>query len=115
MDLDPRPCGPPGKRARRCAGAPGNEALPGQKGLTARSSIGSGRSAADGEALDLQGGLPDAHRHALTVLPASADSRIELEVAADHGDLGQDIRAVADEGGPLDRRADLAVVDQIGL
>src|SRR5690606_14633821 len=71
--------------------------------------------AAHGQALDQQGRLADADRHALAVLAAGADAGVERHVVADHGDLGQHVGAVADQGRALDRAADLAVLDQIGL
>src|SRR3989449_10178441 len=59
--------------------------------------------------------LADADRHALAVLAAGADAGIEREVVADHGDAMQVGRAVADQHGALQRRADLAVLDLVGL
>ena len=59
--------------------------------------------------------LADADRHALAVLAAGADAVIEREVVADHRDAVQVGRPVADQHGALDRRADLAVLDAIGL
>src|SRR5262245_38535027 len=73
------------------------------------------RRAADGEAVDPQGRLADADGHALAFLAAGADPRIECQVVADHADLGQHVRAVADERGALHGLADLAVLDQVGL
>src|SRR5207237_4839187 len=69
--------------------------------------------AADGQPVHAQGRLADPDRHALAILAAGADPVIELEVVADHRDLVHRVGAVADQGGALDRRADLAVLDQI--
>src|ERR1700684_2044372 len=38
------------------------------------------------DAVDAQGRLADANRHALTILPAGTDTVVEGEVVADHGD-----------------------------
>jgi hypothetical protein len=56
-----------------------------------------------------------ADRNALPLLAAGAHARVELHVVADHLDAGQSIRTVADQHGALDRRANLAVFDLIGL
>src|SRR5688500_4958254 len=72
-------------------------------------------SAANREPLDLECRLADADRHALAFLAAGADTRIEREVVADHGDARQHVGAVADQGGALHRMRDLAVLDQVGL
>ena len=42
--------------------------------------------AAHGHRVDLQRRLADADRHALAVLAADADARVELQVVADHAD-----------------------------
>ena len=60
-------------------------------------------------------GWPTPHRHALAVVAAGAHAGVELEVVADHADLLQHVRPVADQGRALDRRPDLAVLDQVGL
>src|SRR5262249_7186328 len=73
----------------------------------------SGRGAADGEAVDQHARLADADRHALAVLAAGADALVELHVVADHRDAGERIRPVADQHRALDRRTDLAVLDQV--
>jgi len=57
--------------------------------------------AAHGQVIDQQGRLADAHGHALAFLAAGADAAVELHIVADHGNPGQRIRAVADEGGAL--------------
>src|SRR5688572_13831071 len=73
------------------------------------------RGAADREAVDAQGGLPDADRHALALLAAGAHAGVQLHVVADHRDPGQRVGAVADDGRALDRVLDLAVLDPEGL
>lgn len=67
------------------------------------------------QSIHLQGRLSHAHRHALPVLAAGADAGVEFEVVAHHADAGQDVRAVADQGGALDRAGDPAVLDQVRL
>src|SRR3954469_25967973 len=59
--------------------------------------------------------LADADRYTLAVLAAGADPGIELKIVADHGDSVQVGRAVADQHGPLQRRAELAVFDFVRL
>src|SRR5258708_4823314 len=54
-------------------------------------------------------------RNAWPALAAHADALVEREIIADAGHLGQHARAVADQRRALDRRAELAVLDQIGL
>ena len=71
--------------------------------------------AADGQAVDAQGRLADAHRHALAFLAAGADAGVELHVVADHGHARERIGAVADDGRALDRVLDLAVFDPVGF
>src|SRR5450432_2456410 len=66
---------------------------------------------ADGQAIDAQRRLSDAHRHALAVLAAGADTRIERHVVTDHRHPRQRIGAVADQRGALDRIGELAVLD----
>src|SRR6516165_10312812 len=90
--------------------------------LLLRGSLGSERpqlasrvSAADRQAVHAQCRLTDANRYRLAVLAAGADPVVETEVVADHRDLGQRLRAVADQGRALDRGADFAILDQVGL
>src|SRR6266567_4039857 len=59
--------------------------------------------------------LADADRHALAVLAAGADAGIQREIVADHGDPVQVGRPVADQHRALQRRAELAVLDLVGL
>src|SRR5688572_27491016 len=75
----------------------------------------SGRRAADCDLVDADCRLADADRHALTVLAAGADAGVELHVIPDHLHAGQRVRTVADQHSALDRWADLAVLDLVGL
>ena len=59
--------------------------------------------------------LADADRHALAVLAAGADSRIERKIVPDHGDAVQVGRPVADQHRALQGCPDLAVLDLVGL
>src|SRR5579859_656818 len=83
--------------------------------LGRRCEFGSSGRAADGQPIHAQRRLADADRDTLAVLTAGADAVVELQVVADHGDLMQRVRAAADQGGTLDRGADPAVLDQVGL
>src|SRR5262249_57611226 len=67
------------------------------------------------DAVDADRRQADAHRHGLAVLAAGAHTLVELQVVADAGDPRERLRAVADQGGALDRRRDLSVLDQVGL
>src|SRR6476469_9505098 len=69
------------------------------------------RRTADGQSLDLQRRLTDAHRYALAVLAARADASIEREIVADHRHPGQRIRTVADQRRTLHRIGELSVLD----
>src|SRR5712671_4491522 len=71
--------------------------------------------AADRDALHAQRRLANADRHTLAVLAAGADAGVELEVVADHDDALEIGRPVADQHGALERRAELAVLDLVGL
>src|SRR5215831_3050880 len=75
----------------------------------------SSRGAAHGQGIDAQRRLADADRDALAVLAAGADAGIERHVVADQPDLGQRLGAGADQGRALDRRTELAVLDQVAL
>src|SRR5207247_7573686 len=74
-----------------------------------------GRGAADRQPVHAQRWLADPDRHALAVLAAGADAIVEPQIVADHRDLGDRVGAVADQRRTLDRRADLAVLDEVGL
>ena len=65
--------------------------------------------------LQLQGWLPDPDRHALPLLATDADPGIQRQIVADHGDLLHRLGPVANQGRPLERRGDLAILDEIGL
>src|ERR1700734_296286 len=69
----------------------------------------------NGDAVDAQGGLADADGNPLAVLAAGADAVVELEIVADHRHPVQVGRAIADQHGALDRRADFAVLEPIGF
>src|ERR1700757_4074795 len=71
--------------------------------------------AADGEAVDPERGLTHADGNALPILATGADSIVELEVVADHRDARENIRAIADQGRTLQRCADAALLDGVGL
>src|SRR5689334_10826784 len=71
--------------------------------------------AADRKTVDAQRRLTDADRHALSVLAAGADTGVEFHVVADHLHARECIGAIADQCGALDRRADFAVLDQVGF
>src|SRR5262249_36569208 len=58
---------------------------------------------------------PYAHRHALPVFPAGADTLIELQIVANHRDAGEHVWPVADQGSATHRRGHLSILDQIGL
>src|SRR5262245_65408398 len=70
---------------------------------------------ADGDLVHAQRGLSDTDRHALAVLAGGADARIEGEIVAYHCDTMEVGRPVADQHCALDRRADLTVLDPVGL
>src|SRR5476649_2360080 len=74
-----------------------------------------GGGAADGERIDAERRLADAHRHALAILAAGADAGIERHVVADHADAGERLGARANQRRALDRLAELAVLDQVTL
>jgi len=58
-------------------------------------------SAADSEVVDAQCGLPHAYGDALAFLAARADTIVELQIVTDHAHAGENVWAVADEGGPF--------------
>src|SRR4029078_8696469 len=70
---------------------------------------------ADGDLVHPQRRLSDPDRHALAVLAAGSDTRIEGEIVADDCGAMEVGRAVADQHGAFDRRADLAVLDPVSL
>ncbi|MCY1307470.1 hypothetical protein D9M70_573950 [compost metagenome] len=59
--------------------------------------------------------LADADWHPLAGLAAIADAGVELGVVTDHGHALHRVRTVADQHGAFHGRADLAVLDQVGL
>src|ERR1700729_3907502 len=70
---------------------------------------------ANGNTVDAKRRLADADGNTLAVLAAGADAVVELEIVADHRHPVQVGRAVADQHGALDRRADFAVLEPIGF
>ena len=71
--------------------------------------------ASNGQAVDAQGGLPDTDGDALAFFAAGANSGVELKVVTDHGDAGEGIGPVADDGGAFDGVLDFAVFDPVGF
>src|SRR5512145_1697573 len=71
------------------------------------------RAADRDRAIDLDRRLPKAHRHALSVLPTCPAADGELEIVAHHRHVFERLRPVADEVDVLDRRRELAVLDQV--
>src|SRR5581483_12377307 len=53
--------------------------------------------AADGQPFDLQRRLPYADGHALPILAADPDARVDLEILADHGHAVEHFGTVADQ------------------
>src|SRR5690606_31352510 len=75
--------------------------------------VSSSGSAADGEFIDLQGGLTHSNRHRLTVFPAGTHPPVQLEVIANHRDPAEHIRTVADQHRALHWRRHLPILDQV--
>src|SRR5437763_8190703 len=73
------------------------------------------RRATHREPVDAQRGLANADRHALAILAAGADARVEREVVADHRYARERIGPVADERGALHRIGELALLDFPGF
>src|SRR3569623_112464 len=71
--------------------------------------------AAHRHAVDAQGRLADAHRHALPFLAAHPDAGIEPHVVAYHRHAVQHLRTIADQRGAFYRIGDLAVLDHVRL
>src|SRR5581483_12483197 len=59
--------------------------------------------AANGHAVHLDGWDADADGNCLAVLAAGADSLVELQVVTHHGDTGEHVRPVTDQGAALQR------------
>src|SRR4051794_23755388 len=70
---------------------------------------------ADRDARDQHGWHADAYGHTLAVFAAGPAAVGELVVRADHGDLGQRLRAIPDQRHALDRGSNLAVLDHVRL
>src|SRR4029077_2925703 len=71
--------------------------------------------AADRNRVDLDGGAPNAHGHALAVLAAGPDAVAQLDVATEHGHPAKDVGPVAYEVYPLEGCGDLAVLHEVAL
>ena len=52
---------------------------------------------------------------ALAVFAAGADAFVQCQIIADHGDVFQGFRAVADEGSIADGGGDFSVFDEVGF
>src|SRR4030042_4754035 len=77
-----------------------------------RSASGPGPRPADVDPADPAGRLAGVD---LGRLSLAADPRAEVQIVADGVDIGDDIQAVSDQGGPFDRRRLLPVLDEVGL
>src|SRR6185436_8096579 len=71
--------------------------------------------AADRQPGDVESRLSDAHWHALSGLAARAHALVEREVIAHHFHPRQRARPFAYQRRALDRRFDLAVLNEVGL
>src|ERR1035438_1871545 len=70
---------------------------------------------ADGQPVHLQRWNSYSDRHRLSILATGPDALVELQIAAHHRNLGQHIRAVANERRVFQRRGDDAVLDQVSF
>src|SRR5262249_50603473 len=73
------------------------------------------RGAAYGHAVQFQSGNADAHGDGLAVLAARAHAFIEFQIIANHGNFGERVGTVADQGAVLERRGNLAIFDQVSF
>ena len=71
--------------------------------------------AANGDLVDLEGGLADADGDALPFFTTDANAGVEGEIITDHRDLVHGGRAVADKGGAFDWLGHFAIFDQVGF
>src|SRR5439155_18827464 len=71
--------------------------------------------AAHGEPVHLDCRNADADGNGLAILATSADTFIQPQVVADHGDAGQHVRTIADQGCAFDGGGDLSVFDHVGF
>src|SRR5712671_5227730 len=85
------------------------------RATAAAPAAGSAAGSAHRDAVHPQRGLADADRYALAVLAAGADAGVEGEVVADHADLVEVGRAIADQHRAFQRSADPAILDLVGL
>ena len=65
------------------------------------------RGAADGQPVNFYRRDADAHRDRLSVLAAGANTLVQLQIVANHGDPGENIRAVTDQSRAFYRSGDL--------
>ena len=68
-----------------------------------------------GDRVQFQGRLANAYRHRLPILAARPDAAVQSQVVADHRNPAHRLRTIADQGRTLDRRCDLAILDEVGL
>src|SRR5580700_6041900 len=66
-----------------------------------------------GQAVDFNCRNTNTNGYGLSVLAASANAFVELQVIAHHRDTSEHIGPVSDQGRSFDGRGDLAVLDQI--
>src|SRR5712692_3171448 len=71
--------------------------------------------AAYGEAIDLDGRDANAYGHRLSIFAAGTDAFVELKVITHHGNAGQHVWSVANQGCALNRSRDLAVLNHVCL
>src|SRR5258705_2508468 len=77
--------------------------------------VASATGASHGHLREQDGGLPDADGLELPVLAARPGALVDVEIVAQALDLEHRVRRVASERDVLDRRAELAALDQVGL
>jgi hypothetical protein len=68
-------------------------------------------SAANRETINSNGGKANSDRDGLSFLATGADTIIEFEIIAHHGDARKHIGAIADESRPFDGAGYFAVFD----
>src|SRR5262249_31543556 len=71
--------------------------------------------AADGQVVDAHRRQADAHRHGLTIFPARAEAGVGLRVVADARHVLERFGPHADQRDSLERAAELALLDLVGL
>src|ERR1022692_3417098 len=70
---------------------------------------------AHGEPVHFNGRDAHAYRDSLPIFAAGAYAFVEFQIVADHRDMRQHIRAIADQRSALDRRGDVAVFNQVSF